>query len=242
MSDSDSDEDFVDLTQEDDDERPKAAKPKPAKKPAAAAKAKAPPKKTSAKKATKAPKAKDDDDDSEPKEPKAPKPKPKPRPKKPTGPRGDMPLVLTAGAGRDGKRTLMVELDSKAGGFGVDTGAIGRASFPRVDGKRKFRLDLRGQEYDATIRPCATMMVLNVAGAEARVETVISEYATIKHTHDATTAYDQDFGKYAGDANVNARRRRGDSDGSDSDAAPSKKKPKKKPAARKRKPAARKKK
>ena len=240
MSDSDSDEDFVDLTQEDDDERPKAAKPKPAKKPAAAPKAKAPPKKTSAKKATKAPKD-DDDDDEEPK--KAPsKPKPRPRPKKPTGPRGDMPLVLTAGAGRDGKRTLMVELDSKAGGFGVDTGAIGRASFPRVDGKRKFRLDLRGQEYDATIRPCATMMVLNVAGAEARVETVISEYATIKHTHDATTAYDQDFGTYAGDANVNARRRRGDSDGSDSDAGPSKKKPKKKPAARKRKPAARKKK
>ena len=237
MSDSDSDEDFVDLTQEDDDERP--AKPKPAKKPAAA-KAKAPPKKASAKKPTKAPK--DDDDDEEPKEAPKPKPKPKPRPKKPTGPRGDMPLVLTAGAGRDGKRTLMVELDSKAGGFGVDTGAIGRASFPRVDGKRKFRLDLRGQEYDATIRPCATMMVLNVAGAEARVETVISEYATIKHTHDATTAYDQDFGKYAGDANVNARRRRGDSDGSDSDAAPAKKKPKKKPAARKRKPAARKKK
>ena len=235
MSDSDSDEDFVDLTQEDDDERPK---PKPAKKPAAApkAKAKAPPKKKAA------PKAPKDDDDEEPKEPKAPKPKPKPRPKKPTGPRGDMPLVLTAGAGRDGKRTLMVELDSKAGGFGVDTGAIGRASFPRVDGKRKFRLDLRGQEYDATIRPCATMMVLNVAGAEARVETVISEYATIKHTHDATTAYDQDFGTYHGDANVNARRRRGDSDGSDSDAAPQKKKPKKKPAARKRKPAARKKK
>ena len=240
MSDSDSDEDFVDLTQEDDDERPKAVKPKPAKKPAAAAKAKAPPKKTSAKKPTKAPKD-DDNDDEEPKKA-PPKPKPKPRPKKPTGPRGDMPLVLTAGAGRDGKRTLMVELDSKAGGFGVDTGAIGRASFPRVDGKRKFRLDLRGQEYDATIRPCATMLVLNVAGAEARVETVISEYATIKHTHDATTAYDQDFGKYAGDANVNARRRRGDSDGSDSDAAPSKKKPKKKPAARKRKPAARKKK
>ena len=184
----------------------------------------------------------EDDDDEEPKEAPKPKPKPKPRPKKPTGPRGDMPLVLTAGAGRDGKRTLMVELDSKAGGFGVDTGAIGRASFPRVDGKRKFRLDLRGQEYDATIRPCATMMVLNVAGAEARVETVISEYATIKHTHDATTAYDQDFGTYAGDANVNARRRRGDSDGSDSDAAPQKKKPKKKPAARKRKPAARKKK
>ena len=235
MSESDSDEDFVDLTQEDDDERPK---PKPAKKPAAApkAKAKAPPKK----KAT--PKAPKDDDDEEPKEASKPKPKPKPRPKKPTGPRGDMPLVLTAGAGRDGKRTLMVELDSKAGGFGVDTGAIGRASFPRVDGKRKFRLDLRGQEYDATIRPCATMMVLNVAGAEARVETVISEYATIKHTHDATTAYDQDFGTYAGDANVNARRRRGDSDGSDSDVAPSKKKPKKKPAARKRKPAARKKK
>ena len=86
------------------------------------------------------------------------------------------------------------------------------------------------------------MMVLNVAGAEARVETVISEYATIKHTHDATTAYDQDFGTYHGDANVNARRRRGDSDGSDSDAAPAKKKAKKKPAARKRKPAARKKK
>ena len=235
MSDSDSDEDFVDLTQEDDDERPK---PKPAKKPAAApkAKAKAPPKK----KPTKAPK--DDDDDDEPKEAPKPKPKPKPRPKKPTGPRGDMPVVLTAGAGRDGKRTLMVELDSKAGGFGVDTGAIGRASFPRVDGKRKFRLDLRGQEYDATIRPCATMLVLNVAGAEARVETVISEYATIKHTHDATTAYDQDFGTYHGDANVNARRQRGDSDGSDSDAAPQKKKPKKKPAARKRKPAARKKK
>ena len=234
MSDSDSDEDFVDLTQEDDDEKPTKAKPKPAKKPAAP-KAKAPPKKKAA------PKAPKDDDDDEPK--KAPaKPKPKPRPKKPTGPRGDMPVVLTAGAGRDGKRTLMVELDSKAGGFGVDTGAIGRASFPRVDGKRKFRLDLRGQEYDATIRPCATMLVLNVAGAEARVETVISEYATIKHTHDATTAYDQDFGTYAGDANVNARRRRGDSDGSDSDAAPQKKKAKKKPAARKRKPAARKKK
>ena len=234
MSDSDSDEDFVDLTQEDDDERP--AKPKPAKKPAAA-KAKAPPKK----KAAKAPK---DDDDDEPKEAPKPKPKPKPRPKKPTGPRGDMPVVLTAGAGRDGKRTLMVELDSKAGGFGVDTGAIGRASFPRVDGKRKFRLDLRGQEYDATIRPCATMMVLNVAGADARVETVISEYATIKHTHDARTAAggDYDFGTYAGDANVNARRRRGDSDGSDSDAAPQKKKAKKKPAARKRKAAARKKK
>jgi hypothetical protein len=238
---SDSDDDFVDLTQEDDDAPPKPKKQPAAKKPAARAKAPASAKAKAPKaSAKKAPKAADS-------EPAKPKPKPKPKPKRPAGPRGDMPLVMTAGAGRDGKRTLLVELDAKAGAFGVDTGAIGRASFPRVDGKRKFRLDLRGQEYDATIRPCATLLVLNVAGEEAKVETVLSEYATIKHTHDATGQAgggDYDFGTYAGDANVNAKRRKGGTNGAssdDNDAAPSKKKAKRKPV-RKRKPAARKKK
>ena len=80
-------------------------------------------------------------------------------------PTGPVPLVLAPTCGKEGKATLVVELDARAGGFGNDTGAIGRASFPRVGGRRKFRLDLRGQEYDAQIRPCPTMLVVNVASA-----------------------------------------------------------------------------
>ena len=130
---------------------------------------------------------------------------------------GTLPLVLTAGAGKDGKGTLLVEMGERAGGFGVDTGAIGRASFPKVDGKRQFRLDLRGQEYAATIRPCPTMLVLNVSGGEAKVETVLSEYVTLKHTRDARGDdaiteghFDEGWTTYAGDVDVNAKSRKRD--------------------------------
>lgn len=136
-------------------------------------------------------------------------------------PTGPVPLTLAPNCGKEGKATLLVELDSRAGGFGNDTGAIGRASFPRVDGRRAFRLDLRGQEYDARLRPCATMLVVNVSNAaEAKVECVLSEYATLSHARDAmgddaivsTGALDDE--RHANDADVNAkaRKRKGDDD------------------------------
>ena len=160
-------------------------------------------------------------DDSQVDAPKAPKKKPE------ATFAGRLPLSFGSGAAREGKATLLVELDGRAGGFGVDTGAIGRASFPKVDGKRAFRLDLRGQEYAATIRPCPTMLVLNVAGGEAKVESIVSEYVTLKHTRDATRDdaiidgdYDAGYGTYAGDVDVNRKGRKRSprpGDGSDSD-------------------------
>ena len=92
--------------------------------------------------------------------------------------------------------------------------------------------------------------MVNAAGDEAKVEAVLSEYVTLRHTHDATRDrgyaggdFDDGYRQYAGDINVNARgRRKDDYSDSDEDAAGKKKKAKKaKPAAKKpRKPAARK--
>ena len=102
MSDSDSDEDFVDLTQEDDDERPKAAKPKPAKKPAAAKKAKVAPKPKAAAKPKASPKAK-----APPKAKAAPAPKAAPKakspPKKKAARRVDSEVVPPAPVERERK-------------------------------------------------------------------------------------------------------------------------------------------
>ena len=125
MSSSDDDSGFVDLTQQSDDDAPApaakaaekaAAKKKPAAaaKPAGGAPAAAAPAAAPAAKPKKAPAAKKD----------------------PPVLRRELPLTLGPSAGKEGKSTLLLELDTRAGGFGVDMGAIGRASFPRVAGGR----------------------------------------------------------------------------------------------------------
>ena len=101
------------------------------------------------------------------------------------------------------------------------------------------------------MRPCPTMLVVHAAGDEAKIEAVLSEYVTLKHTRDARADrgyaagdFDDGYRVYAGDVNVNARSRKRagteDSAGSDSDAPAAKKSKAPKPKARKpakRKPA-----
>ncbi|KAJ1452576.1 hypothetical protein M885DRAFT_526297 [Pelagophyceae sp. CCMP2097] len=147
----------------------------------------------------------------------------------------EVPLVLTPNAAREGRNTLLVELDARAGSLARDTGAIGRASFPR--GSSGFVLDLRGQEYVASVRRSNTFMIVSVGAAEAKIECLLSEYVDLDHTRDALATLgdgavlhgelDEGYRHFHGDVDVNRRQRAG-KDGDD--AEPADGEPKKKPA------------
>ena len=59
-----------------------------------------------------------------------------------------------------------------------DVGAIGRLTVVPNEG---LILDLKGVQYSGTIIPCCTLMVVGMSGAEARVESVVSDFVQVEH-------------------------------------------------------------
>ena len=57
-------------------------------------------------------------------------------------------------------------------------GAIGRLTVVPNEG---LILDLKGVQYSGTIIPCCTLMVVGMSGAEARVESVVSDFVQVEH-------------------------------------------------------------
>lgn len=129
-----------------------------------------------------------------------------------------LPLVIGPNAGKEGKSTLLIEVDTSSGGYGGDTGAIGRLNF---DGSGEiFTVDLRGREHDAKIVPCRAMLAVSVGHEEAKIESVSSEYVQLSNSRDALAGmrqvvsgdYDDSYKFYEGDVDVNARSRNGQDD------------------------------
>lgn len=149
---------------------------------------------------------------------------PKKKKAKKEGYAAELPVTLTASAGKEGKQAVLVAVDE---GFGGDTGAIGRLNFKSSG----FTLDLRGREHDAAIKPSRTLCVVAVTGDEAKLEVVVSEYVELSNSRDALAAFgavvegemDDD------DRDVNAQR---DEEEEKKKAPPKKKK--KKPAKKKK--------
>ncbi len=59
-----------------------------------------------------------------------------------------------------------------------DVGAIGRLTVVPNEG---VILDLKGVQYSGTIIPCCTLMVVGMSGAEARVESLVSDFVQVEH-------------------------------------------------------------
>ena len=131
---------------------------------------------------TNPPQRKDDDDDDEVVDltvEKKTEKKPAAAKKKKKGlPSAAVPVMLGSGAAKEGHNTLLVEVD--AVNLGNDTGAIGRLNIK----DEKLRLDIKGYEHDASIVPCRSLFVVSVNSEEAKIESVISEYAKISSTSD----------------------------------------------------------
>lgn len=148
-----------------------------------------------------------------------------------------VPLVIGPNAGKEGKASLLIEVDASSGGYGGDTGAIGRLNF-QSSSEDTFTVDLRGREHDAKIVPCRAMVVVSVGHDEAKIESVVSEYVQLSNSRDALAAfrgdavvageYDDTYRYYEGDVDVNLRRGREDVDHDDRGASTNDKDAKKK--------------
>ena len=57
-------------------------------------------------------------------------------------------------------------------------GAIGRLTVLPNEG---LILDLKGVQYAGSIIPCCTVMVVGMSGAEARVESMVSDFVQLEH-------------------------------------------------------------
>mmetsp|Transcript_3988 Transcript_3988/g.5602 ORF Transcript_3988/g.5602 Transcript_3988/m.5602 type:complete len:265 (-) Transcript_3988:58-852(-) len=120
-----------------------------------------------------------------------------------------IPLTITANAGKEGKQSMIVELASVE--LANDTGAIGRLNLRGDD----LRIDVKGFEHAANIRPCKAMLLVSLGAEEAKIDSIVSEYVAITRTDDAL-AYlgeaavvhgevDDSFHKFQNDVDVNAR-------------------------------------
>ena len=117
---------------------------------------------------------------------------------------------------------------------------------------RSFVVDLKGHEYSARLRPCATFMVVHVGHDSAKVECMTDDFCELHHSRDmisalggalvrgggdAASGSDGGGDVYDGDVNLNARGRRSaaadDSDDDDTGSGGGARKPKsRKPAAK----------
>lgn len=80
-----------------------------------------------------------------------------------------VPLVAAANIQRC--PSLLLEMTDEDMDFASDTGAIGRF-FVTND---NVRLDIKGRQYETTLFPCCSALVLTLGKSEARVEAVIDE-------------------------------------------------------------------
>jgi len=99
------------------------------------------------------------------------------------------------------KNALICEFDDADLTFVGDSGAIGRLS---VDDTNSFTIDLKGRQYEGTILPGPTVMLLNLAppvGQQvykqvARVELLTNEFCHLEFTKDVLGSM---MGHYTGD-------------------------------------------
>ena len=72
-------------------------------------------------------------------------------------------------------QSMIVQLDDSMLEFQNDTGVIGRVSVQ----KRSLTMDLKGHQFTAYLRPCATLLVVGVTGDRAKVETLVDEFCEL---------------------------------------------------------------
>lgn len=90
---------------------------------------------------------------------------------------GSVPLRTTKQALRGSG--LIVQLDDADLDFQNDTGVIGRVSVQ----SRRLTMDLKGQQYFASFRPCSTLMVIQTTGSlperQAKAEMICDEFVEL---------------------------------------------------------------
>mmetsp|Transcript_26687 Transcript_26687/g.77663 ORF Transcript_26687/g.77663 Transcript_26687/m.77663 type:complete len:269 (-) Transcript_26687:85-891(-) len=84
-------------------------------------------------------------------------------------------LKLTIPAKVARTKGLLIHLHDHALDFQNDTGAIGRLSLKA----RRLTVDLKGQQYTATVMPSPTLMVVNMSSTEAKAEMMLDEVCTL---------------------------------------------------------------
>jgi hypothetical protein len=105
--------------------------------------------------------------------------------------------------------------------FQNDTGVVGRVEVQ----DRKLTVDIKGQQYRATLRPCATLLVVDVSKpGDAKVEAVVDEFLELSGKRSVMT---QMSGKIL-KGSINRSKGRSDSEGSEDEAVADKRKGKSK--------------
>ncbi|CAM9534246.1 unnamed protein product [Chrysoparadoxa australica] len=91
----------------------------------------------------------------------------------------DMPVIVPAGIAKASKPSLLLHVQDE--GYlelSKDSGAIGRMTVTD-DG---ITFDLKGNQYDAELSTCPTMLVVGVGQTEAKVEHIFSEVCDLRLT------------------------------------------------------------
>ena len=94
------------------------------------------------------------------------------------------PLVMAPLARRGA--TLLAQLRSPLD-LSTEHGQVGQV---KVLSRRSLSLSLKGENFVASLVPCATLMVVNCAGAEAKVEGCYNSYLMCAHTGNQFDAMD----------------------------------------------------
>ena len=95
-------------------------------------------------------------------------------------------------------RTMVCQVDDPKLTFMGDSGAVGRLTV----GEKNIKIDLKGRQYDGTIKPGPTVMLLNLApavskdkkeGDIARVEMISDEFVELNFTKDVLSGLMGDY-------------------------------------------------
>ena len=145
---------------------------------------------------------------------------PKKSPEKMIGHSNRIPVILQKKATGTNSRTMICQVDDPKLSFLGDSGAVGRLTV----GEKRLKIDLKGRQYDGTIHPGPTVMLLNFApavgkekakdgsGDIARVEMMTDEYVHLNFTRDVLSGL---MGDYHGEGLSDDKSEDGSADGSD---------------------------
>ena len=145
-----------------------------------------------------------------------------------------LPLTLAASAATG--MNMLLEVGAGGPGFEGDTGAVGRLSGAARggDGDVALTIDLKGQQFAASVLPCATVMVVGVTATEAKIEAVLDDYVVIEHSRDLLEEH-RDQAPAAYDSADSSDGGGGGGGGGGAGAKKAKKAPRKRPAAKRKK-------
>ena len=95
-------------------------------------------------------------------------------------------------------RTMVCQVDDPKLTFAGDSGAVGRLTVS----EKNIKIDLKGRQYDGTIQPGPTVMLLNLApavgkdkkeGEVARIEMMSDEFVELNFTKDVLSGLMGDY-------------------------------------------------